>query len=239
MSFPRKRESREQSLIPWIPAFAGMTKWNLTMLFKKDIYSKNPLRTAINDAYRVDETQCVKQLLQEAALPENTQREIHRLAHHLVTTIRETRSGKSGIDAFMLEYDLSSDEGIAIMCLAEAMLRIPDKETIDKLIRDKLSVADWQSHLGQSSSFTVNAATWALMLTGKVLSYNQQTDQSSSLNTALRRLISRSSEPMIRRAVGQAMKIMSRTFVMGRTIDEALTRARAQEKKDIVILTIC
>ena len=118
------------------------------------------------------------------------------------------------------------------MCLAEALLRIPDSDTIDRLIRDKLAAADWQSHLGHSGSVFVNASTWALMLTGRMLrddSFKSPGD--SDFAQILHRFVARSGEPVVRQAVLAAMRILGRQFVMGRTIDEALDRARAAERR--------
>ena len=134
----------------------------------------------------------------------------------------------AGIDAFMAAYDLGSDEGIALMCLAEALLRIPDAETADELIADKLSGPDWAEKLGDSSSTFVNAATFSLLLTGKVL--EEANDQSTSWRAALGRAVGRLGEPVIRTAVSQAMKILGRQFVFGRTIDEALKRAAPERQ---------
>ncbi len=142
--------------------------------------------------------------------------------------VRAARLGQGGLDAFLHEYELSSREGVVLMCLAEALLRIPDAETANLLIKDKLADADWRRHLGGSESLFVNASTWALMLTGRVVSLDQE---GQDLAGVLRRLVARSGEPVIRQAVTQAMRILGRQFVMGRTIDEALERARANEKR--------
>ena len=125
---------------------------------------------------------------------------------------------------FPSEYGLSAREGVALMCLAEAMLRVPDKMTIDALIEDKIAPSDWGKHLGEASSSLVNASTWALMLTGKVLD-DDQPGIAGTLRGAIRRL----GEPVIRTAVGRAMREMGRQFVLGQTIDAALDRARTRE----------
>ncbi len=153
-------------------------------------------------------------------------RPIITTARQLVETVRRERLGKGGLDALLHEYALSSPEGVALMCLAEALLRIPDSETVDKLIRDKIAAADWRSHLGHSGSLFVNASTWALMLTGRLL----RPDNEGDLVDALRRLVARSSEPVWRQAVTAAMRILAGQFVMGRTIEEALDRARDAER---------
>ena len=174
--------------------------------------------------YRADESEVVSRLLKEATLAEAARDRITERARALVAEVRRQRLKGSGIDAFMHEYDLSSQESIVLMCLAEALLRIPDQETIDNLIRDKIGAADWDKHLGKSESLFVNASTWGLMLTGRLIKLKDS-------QGTFRHLIQRSGEPMIRQAVRQAMRIMGRQFVMGRTIQEALERARATEAK--------
>ena len=127
------------------------------------------------------------------------------------------------IDALLLEYSLDTREGVLLMCLAEALMRVPDSATADALIRDKLSVADWQSHLKNSDSLFVNASTWGLMLTGKVINFDQR--ENTSPNKALNSLVTKFSEPVIRQAMHQAMKIVGHQFVLGRDINEALKNA--------------
>ena len=124
----------------------------------------------------------------------------------------------------MRQYDLGSEEGVLLMCVAEALLRIPDQDTADKLIRDKLGEADWKKHMGQSDSVLVNASTWGLMLTGHLVDLADDTKR--DVHNAFKRLVGRVGEPVIRLAVRQAMRIMGHQFVMGRTIDEALARSR-------------
>ncbi len=199
------------------------------MKFNKPITQQNPLRKILNTTYRLDETHCVEQLLSAATLSSETLARITQRAKELVIGVRKRRLNQDGIDAFLSQYDLSSDEGIALMCLAEALLRIPDKDTVDKLIRDKICKSNWQDHLGQSKSLFVNAATWGLFLTGKLIS-QKETDQ-KSFNQLLTKLIARGGEPLVRAAVGQAMKTLGKQFVMGRTIQEAMSRARDAEKK--------
>src|SRR5690606_14760201 len=131
---------------------------------------------------------------------------------------------QGAIEAFMRQYDLGSEEGVLLMCVAEALLRIPDADTTDKLIRDKLGEADWKRHLGQSDSVLVNASTWGLMLTGRLVDLADETRR--DVHGAFKRLVGRVGEPVIRLAVRQAMKIMGHQFVMGRTISEALARSR-------------
>ena len=197
------------------------------MLLKKS-FSTDALRTAIDDAYRMDEEVAVNQLLETLQLSDESIRNIHKRAENLVKVVRDNRMTRQGLDAFLYEYDLSTEEGITLMCLAEAFLRIPDKSTVDRLIKDKITATDWQSRIKQSDSLWVNTTTWALMITGKVLSPD---DQSSAFGGVLKKLIKRSGEPIIRTAVQRAMKLLSQQFVMGRDIEKGLKRAIKQEKK--------
>lgn len=182
----------------------------------------DPLRQAVRSSYRIDETDAVARILHVMESSPLPAARIEATARRLVLEARKRRRGKGGIDAFLNEFALSSQEGIALMCLAEALLRVPDAETIDRLIRDKLAPADWSRHLGHSNSIFVNASTWALMLTGKLL---HDDPAEHDLGAALRRFLARTGEPVLRQAVTQAMRILGHQFVMGRTIDEALSRA--------------
>src|SRR5258705_11074298 len=128
----------------------------------------------------------------------------------------------------MLAYDLSSREALVLMCLAEPLLRTPDAETANMLIKDKLKDADFSQHLGESDSLFVNASTWALMLTGRILKLDEG---ATDLKGILKRMVTRSGEPVIRQAVTQAMRILGKQFVMGRDIGEALERAEAMEAR--------
>src|SRR4029077_18489267 len=186
-----------------------------------------PLRAVLRDSCRIDETAAAARILAAAEIPAGMQDRLAQRARGLVTAVRQERRGKGGIDAFLHEYALSSPEGVALLCLAEALLRIPDAETVDRLIRDKIGEADWERHLGRSESIFVNASTWALMLTGRLL----HTDPAQhDLRGSLRRFVARSGEPIVRQAVTAAMRILGRQFVMGRTIEEALERAREPER---------
>lgn len=185
------------------------------------------LRQAITDAYRRDENECINYLLQHATFSAEDLQNIEKNARELVKQVRDERLGKGGIDAFLYQYHLSSEEGIALMCLAEALLRIPDKDTIDLLLRDKLTTPDWQTSLGKSDSLFVNAATWGLMLTGRVLSENTSTNH---FTRVFKGLVERTGEPVIRKAVGEAMRILGKQFIVGRDIKEALKRAQKPEK---------
>jgi RHH-type transcriptional regulator, proline utilization regulon repressor / proline dehydrogenase / delta 1-pyrroline-5-carboxylate dehydrogenase len=181
------------------------------------------LRAAITAAWLKDEADHVRELLEQARLPAAEQAKVQALAADLVTRVRARAQDQGAIEAFMRQYDLGSEEGVLLMCVAEALLRIPDEETADKLIRDKLGDADWKKHLGGSDSVLVNASTWGLMLTGRIVQINDLTR--ADVPGAFKRLIGRVGEPVIRLAVRQAMKIMGHQFVMGRTIDEALARS--------------
>ncbi|MBL8257915.1 MAG: bifunctional proline dehydrogenase/L-glutamate gamma-semialdehyde dehydrogenase PutA [Pseudoxanthomonas mexicana] len=188
------------------------------------------LRAAITAAWLRDETAHVRELLEQARLPADEQIQAQKLAMDLVKRVRARAQDQGAIEAFMRQYDLGSEEGVLLMCVAEALLRIPDQETADKLIRDKLGDADWEKHLGQSDSVLVNASTWGLMLTGKLVNLNDLTR--ADVPGAFKRLVGRVGEPVIRLAVRQAMRIMGHQFVMGRTIDEALARSRKGENAD-------
>ncbi|GAB3023597.1 bifunctional proline dehydrogenase/L-glutamate gamma-semialdehyde dehydrogenase PutA [Oleiagrimonas citrea] len=182
-----------------------------------------PARQRITEAWLRDESETVQALLAEAELPEAERKQIIERATNLVLRVRERADDQDAIEAFMRQYDLSSEEGVLLMCVAEALLRIPDTDTIDMLIRDKLGDADWQKHLGGSHSVLVNASTWGLMLTGRMVQMAE--DTRTDVRGAMRRLAGRAGEPMIRAAVHQAMRIMGKQFVMGRRIDEAVERA--------------
>ena len=183
-----------------------------------------PLRAAITAAYACDESRHLRELLVQARVDPATQHAIQTTAESLVQRVRHKAEDQGAIEAFMREYDLSSEEGVLLMCVAEALLRIPDQDTADRLIRDKLGEADWDSHLGKSDSVLVNASTWGLMLTGRLVNLGDEARR--SFGSAFRRLVGRAGEPVIRLAVRQAMRIMGHQFVMGRTIEEALKRSR-------------
>jgi RHH-type proline utilization regulon transcriptional repressor/proline dehydrogenase/delta 1-pyrroline-5-carboxylate dehydrogenase len=194
--------------------------------FAPPIRPPSPLRAAITAAYRRPEAQCLPPLVEAATLGEAARNRIAATARSLIEALRGKDTG-SGVEGLVQEYSLSSQEGVALMCLAEALLRIPDTETRDALIRDKIAEGDWASHLGHRRSLFVNAATWGLVVTGKLTA----TVNDGSLGAALTRLIARCGEPVIRRGVDTAMRMMGEQFVKGETIDEALRRARAQEAR--------
>src|SRR5262245_715640 len=189
-----------------------------------------PSSAPIAEKLFADETVLVRQLAHQARLSAEEGRRAHELARQLVAAVRAGRRRQGGIDAFMQEYALSSEEGVVLMCLAEALLRIPDGETADKLIADKIGGKKWESHLGQSESLFVNASAWGLMLTGRFVELGQGT--TTDIGGYLKRLVSRSGEPFIRNAMKHAMRIMGKQFVLGRTIEEALDVAKPLEAQN-------
>ncbi len=186
-------------------------------------------RTKLRTAYRMEEEACVTERIAQARAITQHHDTASAFAEKLVTEARARKA--SGLDAFLHQFGLDTEEGIALMCLAEALLRVPDHETADALIRDKLGDIDWAEHLGESSSTFVNAATFSLMLTGEVLEQPQEAQK--GMGATLRRTIGRVGEPVIRKATLQAMKIMGGQFVFGRTIDEALDRAKPERSKGL------
>jgi RHH-type transcriptional regulator, proline utilization regulon repressor / proline dehydrogenase / delta 1-pyrroline-5-carboxylate dehydrogenase len=191
--------------------------------------SSDSLRRAMDDAWLADETGHVRFLLEQVQLDRTRRDAVRERALDLVRRVRERSRDAGVMEAFMREYDLSSEEGVILMCLAEALLRIPDNETAEKLISDKLGDADWESHLGKSSSVFVNAGTWGLMLTGKMVSVSDSVRR--DLGTTLARLANKSGEPVVRLAIRQAMRIMGHQYVMGRTIQKAIDRSRKKENR--------
>ncbi|MYN27715.1 trifunctional transcriptional regulator/proline dehydrogenase/L-glutamate gamma-semialdehyde dehydrogenase [Duganella levis] len=187
-----------------------------------------PLRAAVTAAYRKDEISAVEWLVGQLSNHDDISlQQAQQLAHKLVSSVRAERTRASGVDALMHEFSLSSDEGVALMCLAEALLRIPDNATADRLIADKISKGDWRKHLGESPSLFVNAATWGLLITGKLVSTNSET----GLGSALTKLISKGGEPLIRKGVDLAMRMLGNQFVTGQTIDEAIKNGQANEAR--------
>ena len=180
-------------------------------------------RQAISRHCRADEAQVVATLVSEFQMLRPDPAAVEARARLLVQSVRARRRGASGVDKLMHEFSLSSQEGVALMCLAEALLRIPDRATVDRLIRDKLARGDWRGHLGHSDSLFVNAATWGLMITGALVSTHPET----SLGHTLSRLLTRGGEPLIRRGVEFAMGLLGQQFVMGETIATALERSEA------------
>ena len=187
----------------------------------------DPLRRAIAAATRTAEPAVVQALLAEGCLPAEQSRAAQAVARTLVENLRTRRSRSGGVDALMREFSLSSSEGVALMCLAEALLRIPDAATADALIRDKVGGGDWRAHLGRSRSLFVNAAAWGLMITGNLVA----THSDEGLGRSLTQLIARGGEPLIRKGVDLAMRLLGQQFVTGQTIDEALVNAREQRRR--------
>ena len=185
------------------------------------------LRRRIHDHLRCDEDKLLDALIAKARFTEFERQRIAERATPLIEKVRAERTQTGGIDAFMQTYDLSSREGIVLMCLAEALLRIPDAETQDLLIKDKIGPAEWEKRLGSSHSLFVNASTWGLMLTGRMVSLD---NEERNLGGVLKRLVARLGEPVIRQAVIASMRILGRQFVMGRNIAEARERSRPAEK---------
>jgi len=198
--------------------------------FAEQILPQSVTRSAVTAAWRRPETDAVPMMLEQARLPAALAEKTHQLAYQLADKLRHQKgaTGRAGmVQSLLQEFSLSSHEGVALMCLAEALLRIPDKPTRDALIRDKISNGNWQSHLGRSSSMFVNAATWGLLFTGRLVSTHNESNLSSSLN----RIIGKGGEPLIRKGVDMAMRLMGEQFVTGETIAEALANARKLEEK--------
>ncbi|OSI15742.1 bifunctional proline dehydrogenase/L-glutamate gamma-semialdehyde dehydrogenase PutA [Neisseria dumasiana] len=187
---------------------------------------QSALRDAVTAAYRRDEAEAVADMLQRAEMSTQEKEEAAKLARRLVTQVRANRTKASGVDALMHEFSLSSQEGVALMCLAEALLRIPDNATRNKLIQDKLSGGNWKKHLNNSPSLFVNAAAWGLLITGKLTAANDD----KTLGMALTRIIGKGGEPMIRKGVDYAMRLLGKQFVTGQTIGEALQNGKEREK---------
>ncbi|MCO5118295.1 MAG: trifunctional transcriptional regulator/proline dehydrogenase/L-glutamate gamma-semialdehyde dehydrogenase [Burkholderiaceae bacterium] len=190
---------------------------------------QSPLRAAITAACRAAEGAQVAMLLPQARLPADVADATQRLACRLAGRLRERQAGgRAGmVQNLLQEFSLSSQEGVALMCLAEALLRIPDRNTRDALIRDKIGAGDWQAHLGKSPSPFVNAAAWGLMLTGRLVA----THEEAGLGQALHRLLARGGEPVVRKGVDLAMRLMGEHFVAGETIAQAIANAARMEAK--------
>lgn len=184
---------------------------------------------SLSKNYLADESTLINQLLEQANPGYEQRKNIKKLANKLVENVRGKIDQMDGVDAFMKEYDLSSKEGIVLMCMAEALLRIPDKATAEKLIKDKLLDADWKSHMGKSDSMFVNASTWGLMLTGKIIHVDED---KKGFSRIMDKLLNKTGEPMVRTGVYQAMKVMGKQFVMGRNIKEALKRSQTKKHRD-------
>ncbi len=171
----------------------------------------------------IDEQRLVAGLVERAVYSAEERRRIADMARRLVHASRANQHKHSGVDAFMREYGLSNDEGLILLGLAESLLRIPDPDTADRLIAEKIAGGRWDKHIGASDSLLVNASTWGLLLTGKLVKLGSA--QGAGPFDALKRLVARSGEPVVRQAVRQAVKLLGDQFVLGRTIKEALARS--------------
>lgn len=185
-------------------------------------------RAVVSAAYLADETVWIQALLRESTLERAARERVKQHASKLVKAAREKRYHHGGLDAFLHEYDLSSQEGVVLMCLAEALLRIPDDENADRLIHDKLTKSEWDKHLGHSHSLFVNASTWGLMLTGRLVRLKTHVIHGSG--DVLKRLVKRGGEPLVRLALKQAMRIIGGQFIMAPTIEGALEQRREDER---------
>ncbi len=206
------------------PSFSVLQPPAPFVTFAQDIQPQSVLRAAITSAYRRPESECLPLLIDPAHSVEPAR--VHEMAARLVTALR-SKGNKGGVEVLLQEFSLSSHEGVALMCLAEALLRIPDRATRDALIRDKISHGDWKSHMGGSPSLFVNAATWGLMLTGKLVAVSSE----KKLSSAISRLITKGGEPLVRQGVNLAMRLMGEQFVSGQTISEALANSVKTEAK--------
>ncbi len=182
------------------------------------------LRAELRERYLRDETDALAELLPQARLAPEAAARVQATARDLVEHVRARQQAQAGMQSFLAEYDLSSQEGVLLMCVAEALLRIPDAATADKLIRSKLSQGDWERHIGRNPSLLVNAGTWGMLLTGRLVGLDARDTRGAGSWFA--RLAARVGEPVVRLALRQAMKLMAEQFVMGRTIEDALERSR-------------
>ena len=198
--------------------------------FAPPVSNPSDLRWAITDATRREEAACMAPLLRIARLPQGEREAIRATALKLVEGLRARGQG-GAVEALVKEYSLSSHEGVALMCLAEALLRIPDDGTRDALIRDKIVRGQWREHLSGQKSVFVNAATWGLVITGKLYGGKDGSYDDLGMAATLNRLLARAGEPMVRQAVDLAMRMMGEQFVTGQTIAKALKRAREKEAK--------
>jgi len=188
-----------------------------------------PGREAISAALLADEGKLVDALIEQARTSDAERHRIEGVAVRLVEAAREGRRESGGVDSLLHEYGLSSEEGVLLLCLAEALLRIPDAATADRLIAGTIGSGDWSRHIGHSDSLLVNASTWGLMLTGRILDWSES--KRGNLASLIQRLIARSGEPVIRQALRQAMRILGNQFVLGQTIEEALVNAENEAEQ--------
>ena len=187
-----------------------------------------PSFSPLRDAFLADELCTLDALIPVAKLTPDANARTTATARSLVESVRARQQKHSGMQSFLTQYDLSSQEGVLLMCVAEALLRIPDAATADKLIKDKFAQGDWKKHLGASDSLLVNAGTWGMMLTGKLVA--PAADSFADVGGWLTRLAAKAGEPIVRTALRQGMKLMAEQFVMGRTIEDALKRAASDDQ---------
>jgi RHH-type transcriptional regulator, proline utilization regulon repressor / proline dehydrogenase / delta 1-pyrroline-5-carboxylate dehydrogenase len=199
------------------------------VIFATPTSPAEPLRAAIRSAYLADETACVERLLAQAQFDAGARERIEAQASDLVARVRAKRDAVGGLDTFLQEYNLGTQEGVVLLCLAEALLRIPDSATANRLIEDKLASAQWTQHLGHSDSLLVNASTWGLMLSGRLVQL--ETHSVRDLPSFFARLAARIGEPAVRLALKQAMAILARQFVMGQRIEQAIERAGSRTER--------
>lgn len=197
------------------------------MLFTWNNLLQNPLKAAITNAYRMDETTCINSLLEQIHFSSEQLTHISKRATELVTGTRKFKKKHDHFSAFLKSYDLSNPEGIALMCLAEALLRIPDTKTQDLLISDKIGTVNWKKHLKTEHSLFVNAATWSLIFTGKI--YAPIENQEKSFSNTLKNLFTRVCDAVIRPCISHGIKIMAEHFVIRDTITDALKQAKKLE----------
>ena len=202
------------------------------MLFNGSLITDCPIRQKIREFYRIDENIAVDHILPLAEVNVSARSRAWERARKMVLQIRQDQTGNGAIDALLNEYSLSSEEGVVLMCLAEALLRVPDKHTQDALIRDKISQGQWSAHLGSSDSLFVNASSWGLLITGTMVKYADKRKQDNF--GLLKKTIGRLGEPVIRKSMNYAMKIMGKQFVMGETIGAATERAATKEQQGYV-----
>lgn len=184
------------------------------------------LRKAIVADYLADESAHVRRLSRQAKLLPKQEAQVRDQARQMIERLRKQKPRLDSLDAFLHEYDLSTTEGTVMMCLAEALLRVPDTATRDQLIQDSLQRADWHSHLGHSDSLVVDAATWALLMSGRVMRASESVNPFAS---TLKKLLTRSGEPVIRESLLQAMRVVGGHFVSGESIEKALSHAKAEQ----------
>ncbi len=187
-----------------------------------------PSFAPLRESFLADESRVLNQLLATARLSPAQNSQVDATARSLVESVRGKQRDNAGMQSFLTQYDLSTQEGVLLMCVAEALLRIPDASTADKLIKDKFSQGDWKKHLGASDSLLVNAGTWGMMLTGKLVA--PTVESFADVGGWLTKLAARAGEPIVRTALRQGMKLMAEQFVMGRTIEDALKRAAAGDQ---------